>query len=261
MKMLLIFFCCFLTLSAYKQQTRENEISDSCGQTYTYIKYRQKVNGYDVSVKFLKDFEAEESNIITKEAVLSFKKDNEELTIVNPCYSDKNYIANGDSVKDALIDYISFKLAENNTFSGNESPFFFFDIDFDGERELIVCLRDGMAYHGHHAYKAYKTKVKNGSYPLSPMQVEPFNALDNYTVFDTINKTISIPLGIGLKMGGWKVYGLTETHSFELKELIKYDWTHTEGIKYEPCDPTVYHYNIIDGVKKLDRIEKCSKDN
>ena len=69
--MLLIFFCCFLTLSAYKQQTRENEISDSCGQTYTYIKYRQKVNGYDVSVKFLKDFEEYLNRMYRKSSTLN----------------------------------------------------------------------------------------------------------------------------------------------------------------------------------------------
>ena len=42
-------------------------------------------------------------------------------------------------------------------FNGNESPFFFYDIDFDGEKELIVTLWEGMEYHAHNAYEVYKS--------------------------------------------------------------------------------------------------------
>jgi hypothetical protein len=145
-------------------------------------------------------------------------------------------------------------MSEDNTFVGNQSPFFFFDVDFDGEEELLLCIWEGMGYRGHHAYQAYKLDV--GSHQLSPMREEPFDELNDYTEFDTINKTISIPQGVGVKMGGKKVYGLVDG-SFELIERVEYNWEHTQGVKYEPCAPTIYHYKIVNGTEILDRIEKC----
>lgn len=60
-------------------------------------------------------------------------------------------------------------------------------------------------------------------------------------------------------MGGKKVYGLVNG-SFALLERVQYDWTHTEGVEYEPCAPTIYHYEIKDGAEILDRIERCPND-
>jgi hypothetical protein len=97
------------------------------------------------------------------------------------------------------------------------------------------------------------------THQLSPMQEAPFNELNDYTEFDTINKTISILQGVGVKMGGKIVYGLVDG-SLELVERVQYDWEHTKGVKYEPCAPTIYHYKIVNGTEILDRIEKCPND-
>lgn len=213
----------------------------SCGQADSniHVHYNQKVNGYDVSVKVITDSIQEEyfSDIVGREAVLTFRKGKHEMTVVNPYYADKNLTA--DSLTNGMtIDYTPFEMSERNTFSGNQSPFFFFDVDFDGEDELLVCLWEGMGYRGYHAYQAYETNVGGGTHQLSPMQEAPFNELNDYTEFDPINKTISIPQGVGLKMGGKKVYGLVNG-SFALIERVQYDWEHTKGVKYEPCEPTI----------------------
>ena len=71
-------------------------------------------------------------------------------------------------------------------FDGSQSPFFFFDIDFVGEKELIVTLWEGMCYHGHNAYKVYKMPVENGCFVLSPIQGEPFDKLNGYTRIDSV---------------------------------------------------------------------------
>ena len=233
----------------------------SCGQADSniHVHYSQKVNEYDVSVEILTDSIRDEyfSDIVGREAVLTFRKGKHEMTVVNPCYADKNLIESSCDKKTIEIDYTPFNMSEDNTFAGNQSPFFFFDVDFDGEEELLLCIWEGMAYRSHHAYQAYKLDV--GTHQLSPMQEEPFNELNDYTEFDTINKTISILQGVGVKMGGKKVYGLVDG-SLELVERVQYDWEHTKGVKYEPCAPTIYHYKIVNGTEILDRIEKCPND-
>ena len=232
----------------------------SCTDSCISIHYKQKVNGYDVSVKVFTDSIQEEylSDIATREAELTFKRDGQQLIVENPCYADRSLTA--ESLTSGMtIDYIPFEMSESGTFRGNQSPFFFFDVDFDGEDELLVCLWEEMGYRGYHAYQAYETNVGSGNHQLSPMQDEPFNELNDYTEFDPINKTISIPQGVGLKMNGEKVYGLVDG-SFTLIERVQYDWEHTKGVKYEPCAPTIYHYKIVNGTEILDRIEKCPND-
>ena len=235
----------------------------SCGQADSniHVHYKQKINEYDVSAKILVDSIQEEyfSDIVGREAVLMFRKGKQEVTVVNPCYADKNLIRSSCDKNLIEIDYTPFNMSEDNTFAGNQSPFFFFDVDFDGEDELLVCLWEGMGYRGYHAYQAYETNVGSGTHQLSPMQEEPFDELNDYTEFDTINKTISIPQGVGMKMGGKKVYGLVDG-SLELVERVQYDWEHTKGVKYEPCAPTIYHYKIENGTEILDRTERCPND-
>ena len=229
-------------------------------ENHTYVNYKQQVNGYDVSVKILPDSiqEGYFSDIVTRKAELTFKKDSQELVVENPYYGDKNLTA--ESLTNGMtIDYTPFEMSESGTFRGNQSPFFFFDVDFDGEDELLVCLWEGMGYRGYHAYQAYETNVGSGNHQLSPMQEAPFNELNDYTKFDPINKTICIPQGVGLKMEGKKVYGLVDG-SLTLIGRVHYDWEHTKGVKYEPCEPTIYHYKIVNGSEILDRIERCLND-
>ena len=232
----------------------------SCSDSNISIHYKQKVNGYDVSVKILPDSIQEEylSDIVAREAKLTFKKDNQELIVKNPYYGDKNLIA--DSLTNGMtIDYPPFEMSESGTLAGNQSPFFFFDVDFDGEDELLVCLWEGMGYRGYHAYQAYETNVGSGTHQLTPMQDVPFNELNDYTEFDPINKTICIPQGVGLKMEGKKVYGLVDGSLTQVGR-VQYDWEHTKGVKYEPCEPTIYHYKIANETEILDRIERCPND-
>ena len=249
MKKLLFIFACSISLLSCNQA--DSNIS---------IHYKQKVNGYDVLVKVFTDSiqEGYFSDIVTREAELTFKKDNQELIVKNPYYGDKSLTAESPT-NGMTIDYTPFEMSESGTFRGNQSPFFFFDVDFDGEDELLVCLWEGMGYRGYHAYQAYETNVGSGNHQLSPMQEAPFNELNDYTKFDPINKTICIPQGVGLKMEGKKVYGLVDG-SLTLIGRVHYDWEHTKGVKYEPCEPTIYHYKIVNGSEILDRIERCLND-
>lgn len=66
-----------------------------------------------------------------------------------------------------------------------EPPIHFFDVDFDGEKELIISYYGG--WYGRPYYEVYKM---NSDYPKL-MDEYPFTELDCETRFDTINKTIT----------------------------------------------------------------------
>ena len=265
-----------------------SEQNDLC----IYIKYKQQVNGYNVSAICLVDttyngvFYSSYYNptAINGRAFIHFQNSEHRFIVENPLFSDDNLSQNKKPLKNGMLietDYIPFKpandMSDNMLFDGSESPFFFFDIDFDGEKELIINLLEGMGYHGHSAYKAYKMTAKNEftdrNYVLYPMQGEPFDNLNDYTRIDTVGKTITLPYDFGIRFGGMKKYGLV-THLFfnestdsleerqfvELTEIEHYDWQHTDNKKNGICEPTIYHYKKINGDMKLINIEKCTYD-
>lgn len=224
----------------------------------TYIKYKQQVNGYTVSAIYWVDTLYGE---FFSHGFIHFQNDRQEFVVENPFFSDKTLFQRKHSLKNGMLvetDYIPFKptndTLNNELFDASNSPFFFFDIDFDGEQELIVTLFGGMCHHGHNAYEAYKISTIDDHRVLSPMQGEPFDNLNDYTEIDTIQKTIATPYDMGIRFGGKKKYGLVihtafneATDSLEKRQLMEltdiehYDWKHTENMKNNICEPTVYH--------------------
>ena len=258
----------------------------SCKQANTQIQanihYKQKVNGYDVSVICYIDrrhngisYNEENPEAISGRGFIHFKNGEKEFVVENPLFTDCNLFNNEQLLEDGMtieVDYTPF-LAENplQPFISNKSPFFFYDIDFDGKEELIVCLWEGMGYKGHHAYKAYEIDTESKYLVLSPAQGELYEELNDYAEFDYENKTISIPYGVGVRYEGLKTYGLVSEfdcaqpnskakNHLELKEFLKYDWEHTNGVKYEPCAPTIYHYKKKNGAMVLDTVIRCNND-
>lgn len=251
-----------------------------------FVKYKQQVNGYDVSAICIVDTSqngdlcssAYHPNAVTGHGFIHFQNDEHEFIVENPLFSYNKPSAHRQSLKNGMLvetDYIPFQAA---AFNGSHSPFFFFDIDFDGEKELIVTLLEGMGYHGHDSYKVFKIPeiptANDGCIILSPMLTEPFSGMNDYTEIDTVGKTITVPYGFGVRLSGIKKYGLVtrkvfnedtgsieERQSVELIELEDYDWEHAEGIKYAPCEPTIYHYRKIHGDIELANIERCPDDD
>lgn len=256
----------------------------SKGDICVYIKYKQQVNGYDVSAICLVDtahngefYTYYNPTSINGRGFIHFQNDEQEFIVENPLFSDINLSHNKLPLKNGILietDYTPFKVANdtlnNMLFNASESPFFFFDIDFDGETELIITLVEGMCYHGHNAYKSYKIPMmENECLVLSPMHGEPFEKLNDYTEIDTVKKEIRQPYDTGIRLGGKKKYGLV-THTvfneiiqelekrqyMELKEIEHYDWCHTEVLEFKTCAPAIYHYKKVNGDIKLINIEK-----
>jgi hypothetical protein len=87
--------------------------------------------------------------------------------------------------KDSLFD----------SFHGNNVPFFFEDIDFDGKDELII-VDFGTGQRRVDDYKVYKPTYKNGNmYNLATDK--PFNMLDQKSTFNKENRTIDVFLSGG----------------------------------------------------------------
>lgn len=172
-----------------------------------YIKYKQRVNGYKVSAICLIDtsfngvfYSYYNPTAINGHGFIHFQNDRHEFVVENPLFSDNNLSQNKQPLKNGMqieTDYIPFMPTDdtlNMIFDGSQSPFFFFDIDFDGEDELIVTLFEGMYYHGHYAYKSYKIPDEYDEYTvLSPMQTKPFDNMNDYARIDTVGKTITMP--------------------------------------------------------------------
>ena len=284
MKRLLVYLIILSSLPIYGCSNTDTiphsfEWADFSKQGYMCIniKYRQQVNGYDVSAICLVDTFYNEPFY---HGFIHFQNDEHDFIVENPFFSDNSLRQNKEPLKNGVLieaDYIPFK-ATNDTlnnmlYSDSECPFFFFDIDFDGKKELIIELLEGMGYHRHSAYKAYKIPTENDCIVLSPMQGEPFDNLNDYTEIDTLRKTITLPYNFGIRLGGRKKYGLV-THLFfnestdsleerqvmELTGIEHYDWEHTRGMKYEACEPTIYHYKKVNGDMKLVNIEICAND-
>ena len=242
-----------------------------------YVKYNQQVGGYDVSAICVVDtiyngefYSWHNPTAINGHGFIHFKNDEHEFVVENPLFSDGNLSQNKQPLKDGMLietDYIPFKPANDTLnsmlFDGSQSPFFFFDIDFDGEKELIVTLWEGMCYHGHNAYAAYKMPMGNYRLVLSPMQGEPFDELNGYTRIDTVKKEITQPYDYGMRFGtvfNEAMHSIEERQFIELIGIEHYDWKHTEKTGCNACEPTIYHYKKINGDIKLTNIEKCPND-
>lgn len=225
MRLLPIATALILFASCNKATTTSNNVSAEDTTTTSMevnLSYDKPISGFIVTATCLIDTTtnydspntAGNRNAIVGKAYLHFKNDTTQFTVENTLFSDSTLMNNEVPLSDGVkirAHYTPFKPAVDN---GNmifdnglsQSPFFFYDIDFDGQKELIITLWEGMEYHGHHAYRAYKVKEIADNTVLEPMG-KPFNQLDDYTKIDTVAKTISICKGIdAVKIQGYDTY-------------------------------------------------------
>ena len=157
---------CVLILSACSQ-TKQKGITNE----QIFITYKQSVNGYNVKVGCISDG--------TDWNTASFYLNDTLRFTVEGWVDAKLY---GMELKhDTVIDYIP----KSADYLSDESPFYFTDIDFDGEDEFVVNLYKFGTY-GSNLYTVYEADFKL-------RKDEPFIYLQNeQCVFDSINKTITI---------------------------------------------------------------------
>ena len=159
-----------------------------------YFKYNQIVNGYEVTGRWMPFEPHSETGCV----IMNFRHttsgqafqyvenihhnfDMDEITFSKGFKGYQNgdvyyldYIANEnpDEYKDSPLYYYA--------------PFQFYDVDFDGEQELLI--NDCDQIKGGNTYRAYKV----GENDIEQMDYVPFNTLDNEVTFDKPNKKIRL---------------------------------------------------------------------
>ena len=224
MKILIIITSLILLASCKKASTVTNDVTtgyDMTNSVTVNLQYAEPINGYTVTATCLVDTTSNydspntngNRNAIVGRAYIHFRNDTTQFTVENPLFSDYTLMANQTPLKAGInisATYTPFSpdtSSDNMVFNGNQSPFFFYDIDFDGEKELIITLWEGMEYHGHNSYEIYKIRNSEIDEILTPLTIPPFNRIDDYTQVDSVAKTISICKGIdAVKILGYDIY-------------------------------------------------------
>ena len=224
MKVLIIITLLILLASCNKGSSPSYNTPTEYDKTHSVkvnLKYAEPIAGYNVTVTCFVDTTHNTDspntnrnhNAIVGRGYINFKNDSIQFTVENPLFSDFTLMANSVplinevNITAKYTPFSAFTEDDNMIFNGNQSPFFFYDIDFDGEKELIVTLWEGMEYHGHNSYEIYKIRNSEIDEILTPLTMPPFNRIDDYTQVDSVAKTISICKGIdAVKIQGYDIY-------------------------------------------------------
>lgn len=180
------------------------------------IKYNQPVNGYNVTVIcFPWAADKDREHEIVGKAIMSFDSaDKGGFTVYNNFYSDSIlYYINEQEYKNGDLLHLDYYPKSPNEYLSRNCPFFFSDIDFDGEEELVINnWRNGIRYCN--TYQIYK--IGEGYESLKPLVYPPYDKINDYnTTFDPVRKTIS---------GYWndaasEIYEIKDGKSVLLKRL------------------------------------------
>lgn len=188
---------------------------ESFNQPRIFIKYKQPVNGYDVTVVCLPynyTYDKERNTEIWGNALLCFEKKDSRFYIYNESFSDSVlYYVNEQEVRDNMILELDYLPKSKNEYLSHSSPFFFSDVDFDGEEELIINNWKCGIRHCN-TYDVYKITNNDVKQLTEAPFVNPTGKISNYnSEFDSVNKTITIHKRTrSTYYGGYYKYGLVK---------------------------------------------------
>lgn len=162
-----------------------------------FISYNQKINGYKVNVMC---YPEGDDCFDMNGAILHFQNDTSEFYIYNPSYHEIGiYEKYGEKTtpKDGDIIYVNYTSKESSEYAeyygylaDNNVPFFFQDVDLDGEDELLITNWQ-CGSRGSSKYDIYK--IRKGYQNIEKMVEEPFDRIENgKTEFNIKEKTITI---------------------------------------------------------------------
>ena len=197
-----------------KSEQHETDF-ESFNHPRIFIKYKQPVNGYDVTVMCLPynyTYDKERETEIWGNALLYFEKEDNRFYIYNESFSDSVlYYVNEQEVRDNMILELDYLPKSTKEYLSHNSPFFFSDVDFDGEEELIINNWKCGIRHCN-TYDVYKITNNDVKQLTEAPFINPTGKISNYnSEFDSVNKTITIHKRIGSAYyGGYYKYGLVK---------------------------------------------------
>ena len=214
------------------------------------IKYKEKINGYNVNVIW-KPKQLRLGSIVGP-ATIEFSNEDYEFTITNnyfflpPDKVDLKFKENNVievNSKEININYEEPNL-ENSNFENIDIPFVFIDLDFDGNKELILAkANQGQRFvHAYEAYSFAYGELESDLYQITDK--EPFNQIDAFTILDNKNKELIIYSSGGICFDSTKTYGL-EDGIFSLKKIVRMERDDDADKCYKLT------YSVTNGIEKL----------
>lgn len=164
-----------------------------------FIVYETSINGYEVKVRLSHLSDSFEG--FTGMATIYFKRNNSVINLLHPTfYIEDSLFSKLSTHRIDTINYtfISFGNEINNELGQfKDVPFAFYDVDFDGEKEVLL-RNPSIGQRGSNGYRAYKIpQNENPDFEEvtlydSLREDNDFPILDDYTEFDFKNKNIIV---------------------------------------------------------------------
>ena len=215
-----------------------------------YIKYKQPVNGYTVRVLWMPYTDESEETSETGSALLYFESESNHFYIQTRSYRD-TAVYSHTKLKDGDILFWDYTPKKKDEILSEYSPFFFSDVDFDGEDELLINEHRGGS-RGTNSYEVYKIHP----YYAEIIKDAPFANLENgNTEFDLKNKTITSSFSDSAFESVTYIYKAIKQEKIEYGdpepcykfELVKVEfyYRHTECNEYKVYIKDGYKYKLI----------------
>ena len=193
------------------------QTTDTISKPEVLIKYKSPVNGYNVVVEWL-GAEIIDEYLAFGDVLIHFKKnDGTGFTVHNIAYWDEGLnVSDIETMSDKTIEleYIP----KNDKYLATRSPFYFADMDFDGQDELVVVGWKGGRQYAH-IYDVYEISDSSAHQKTTP----PFDTIElGISKFDPKKKQI-IHSYVNLFRSEVNVYQKVN-EEFILQEVIRTDF-------------------------------------
>ena len=133
-------------------RTLDIPIPSISADSIIFIEYRQEVSGYKVKIVFKRPYD----DLDIGRAHLYFSKPGHSFVVYCDCFADRELNVDVlDKVRVGETVYLDYIAPQRDEYLSNNSPFYFKDMDFDGEDELVVN-NIGMGSRGHNTYNVFK---------------------------------------------------------------------------------------------------------
>ena len=173
-----------INIIALNHKTDTVSKADTVSQSITLI-YKRPVNGYNVSIEWL-GADIIDDDLAFGEVLIHFKKnDGTGFSVYHFGYWDEGLRVSDiktRSNKTIELEYIP----KDDMYLATRSPFYFADMDFDGQNELVVVGWKGGRQYAH-TYDVYDIIDCHASHKKTP----PFDSIESsITTFDPKKKQI-----------------------------------------------------------------------
>lgn len=204
-----------------------------------FIEYDSPINGYSVKA-VLKDFSPNGLCVYTALAYMWFTDSCSTRSILHPTFALDDSTAM--QLKTKVVNKLDYGITCDDYYKSklgqfHNVPFAFYDVDFDGEKELLL-RHPFIGQRGRSTYSPFKSSPTNlylfeDDYPYSPIdsvlteseEYAHYPILDDMAQFDSANKTIILHESAGAWGNEWLYYKDCKL----VKKIVEY----FDGSKYK----------------------------